>query len=180
MKKLIMIAAFALAACAADAGAVAWNTGALYLPNADGTWSATRATATTPSAWSVVVTFYADNDGSKGAALTGITGTSSTTVGGTGGMNATTSDSFAASTRYWVNAVITYTSDAGVQTMNTLDGYFTTKNQGNTTVGFQLTTALNQKILVKGTTNFTAVPEPTSAMLLLLGVAGMALRRRRA
>ena len=28
--------------------------------------------------------------------------------------------------------------------------------------------------------NFTAVPEPTSGLLMLLGVAGLALRRRRA
>ena len=36
-------------------------------------------------------------------------------------------------------------------------------------------------ILSSGTSaNFAAVPEPTSGLLMLLGVAGLALRRRRA
>ena len=37
-----------------------------------------------------------------------------------------------------------------------------------------------QKILMAGAFTTAAVPEPTSALLMLLGVAGLALRRRRA
>ena len=180
MKQLMIMLAVAFVTCVANAGAVQWNTGALYLPNADGTWGNTKASGSTAGSWAIAVTFYADDNGSKGEALTGLTGTSSTTMGNTGTMTALTSDSFVAGTKYWIDAIVTYTSNAGVQTMNSLESYFITQNQGNTTVAFQATTKLNQKILVKGTTNFTAVPEPTSAMLLLLGVAGMALRRRRA
>ena len=45
--------------------------------------------------------------------------------------------------------------------------------------GMAVSTKLaNQGILGQGT--FTAVPEPTSAMLMLVGLAGLALRRRRA
>ena len=38
----------------------------------------------------------------------------------------------------------------------------------------------DQKLTASGNFTTASVPEPTSAMLLLLGVAGMALRRRRA
>lgn len=180
MKKLMIMAAIVFAGIVANAAAVTWNTGTLYLPEADGSWSTTKASATTAGTWLAEVTFYADNNGAKGAALTGLTNTSSSSMSALGQLSAKTSSDFATSTKYWVDAIITYTSDAGTQTMDTLEGYFTTKGTGDTTVNFQLTTVLNQKIVGSDITSFTAVPEPTSGLLLLLGMAGLALKRKRA
>ena len=45
--------------------------------------------------------------------------------------------------------------------------------------GTQLTTSLSS-LTSAGSGTFTAVPEPTSGLLMLLGMAGLALRRRRA
>lgn len=54
-------------------------------------------------------------------------------------------------------------------------------NNGNTVVSFgtQGNSSLSGKSQVAGAWHAVAAPEPTSGLLLLLGVAGMALRRRR-
>ena len=51
---------------------------------------------------------------------------------------------------------------------------------GSESFGEIATLQLNTGVATKFTVSTSAVPEPTSGLLLLLGVAGMALRRRRA
>ena len=62
MKKLVIAAVAIAMGIAAQAANVNWNSGALYLPNPDGTWSSTKATSTTAGSWNLVVAFY-DADG---------------------------------------------------------------------------------------------------------------------
>ena len=46
--------------------------------------------------------------------------------------------------------------------------------------GSQTVSLGNQKTYTQNTSNWAAVPEPTSGLLLLLGMAGLALKRKRA
>ena len=96
------------------------------------------------------------------------------------------SDAILANTEYTYSIVISGTMDAltgrGVDgdfdysaaTLTTaISGSITTAGMGATT----LTTATPSAWTVSG---ITAVPEPTSGLLMLVGLAGLALRRRRA
>jgi len=176
MKKLmIAFAAVAMAACA-QAAQVKWSSGTLYTPNANGSWSADKA-STKVGTWAATMTFYSDNSGVQGAEFTpggkvtksGINAMTSA-LGETAG--AANPDGFAASTYYWAVIDISYTSAAGEQTLTSSAVRFQTQGTGATTLDMQKVGAFSSS------DKFTAVPEPTSAMLLLLGFAGLALKRK--
>ena len=172
MKKLMMIAAVVIAAVSANAANVNWNTGALYLPNADGTWSETKASGTTAGTWLATVTFYSDNAGVMGAEFAaGGTVTDTSINALTGALNGSATG-FAASTTYWAVLDLSYTTTAGTQTLTTDALQFTTKGTGATPLDFQALGAFSSA------DSYTAVPEPTSGLLILLGMAGLALRRK--
>ncbi len=195
MKKLIIVVAVACAAVLAQASTVKWNSGAVYGPNADGSLSSTRLNSTagltlTMLAWessSSLASFtagdlykwYAGSDKSKdpfGGTLSEINGavtmnTSGTSASATGTLNLGDEGQ----TVY--GAVLFVLSDSDGKDLWYME------NAGSTTTAKSVKSLGNLATKIGGTgsaTAWTAVPEPTSGLLMLLGMAGLALRRRRA
>lgn len=179
MKKII-IAAIAIAiGVVAQAANVNWNSGTLYLPNPDGTWSTTKATTTTAGAWSLVVAFY----DAKGDAFAAGGALSDDSISALNALNGTASG-FEAGKDYYMSAILTYTTDDYTFTKEFDKVAFTAKSTGATAANMQVDTVLASKMIDTsaplGWTITSNVPEPTSGLLMLLGMAGLALRRRRA
>ena len=171
MKKLMVMLGVAAMVGMANAAAVTWSTGKLFLPNADGTFSST-AGKTTQGTYTAIITFY-DGEGEKVLDQNGTWNNMQSLA------SATTTDSFAANKTYTYDALITFKpkdwKDGDTYyTMEIADGSVTIPGTGCGGVNFTNDKTLPSQWTVQG------VPEPTSGLLLLLGVAGLALRRRRA
>ena len=173
MKKLVVVFLAVAAAFAANAATFNWKlqTGADYAGMNVYALSSTTAAAvlaacesTDPAAWSSVFgdasAFQVTGNNPRAGAIGEISG-----ITDGGNMVWVIVDgSVAEGSKFWV--LNDYTIPAG----STFEPPAT---------GTAVTTKLtDQGILGQGT--FTAVPEPTSAMLMLVGLAGLALRRRRA
>ncbi len=173
MKKLTVMIGIIVASAVSYAANINWNTGVLKAPTSasDGTFSETTAKAGGYSV-SVVMAFYLDNDGVKGDAISGVSNTSSTTYGATGAVSGITSGyDFVQGNKYWAAATVVLTKGSDSWTMEVDPFKFEqTKGTGNLTV--------NMSTLGYMPTSWTAAPEPTTAILLLLGFAGLGLKRK--
>ena len=176
MKKLIITAAIVLAAVASQAAAVAWSitsvTDSPSTAKAAG-WVAYFMDGSTYSAFSALT---ADKVAEYAAG--NYTYTANTVKAARGGaVSASGSNgNYTAGDEVSAYIVLFNAADA------TAADYYAVTSVMNTTVpsvGSTFSMAYNFETATSGWQT-TAVPEPTSGLLMLLGMAGLALRRRRA
>lgn len=191
MKKIIIAAAIACVAAFAQAGTVTWGSGAMYTAaSASGGWSST--TVMSAGALVTMNVFLVD-----AATYTSISGMSQADLyAWTDGKTADYTAKNLSATDSTIAAVTAKKSDAAASTTYyaVLTAEYTDATYGDmymavakesTTSGTGIANVANifggaSTASVGGVRDWqaAAVPEPTSGLLLLLGVAGLALRRK--
>lgn len=195
MKKLMVIAAVALCAIGANAATVDWNFGEVYQnAKAHADLSTYTAYLFTESAWSEV-TALATSGAIKDTDFTGYLdskGISVATAATMGTYNigsskrSVTSSGLKATDNYYIVIADTATDGSsiwakqftGIQSYDEGAAIVTPTDPAAWSIA-KMTTSAYLKDSNKAYT-MSSVPEPTSGFLLLLGMAGLALRRRRA
>ena len=151
MKKLVVLAAMIVAGVAANAASFKWVAGNIY--GSDGS-----------TKWSGTVSLFAE----------GITDAIKTASASSGAINSTFStDAVTGGNSY--NFYMVIEDNDKTFTSSTVAVVAQATSTANILFGNMATATQNSANWVGG-----AVPEPTSGLLMLLGMAGLALRRRRA
>jgi hypothetical protein len=178
MKKIMLALAVAMIAGMTQAAAFQWNlTGVKNHTGAAPT--ASSPVAYTLYAWTV------NTEGGVGDAVT-LTGnyTGSATSAFAAFNKTTGASDLAAGTQYYVQVIL---KDGAWTYESAIAKTAATPDNGNLTINFTTGAGFAEsgaKVNFTGTnygwTQTTDVPEPTSGLLLLLGVAGLTLKRKRA
>ncbi len=194
MKQIMILAAVAITAIATQAASVSWTTDAFFTPGTDGAFTETKTARGTVTGYlweiadaatyaiyasdtsKIYAEFGKEGYGALGAATASATSTSTRKVALDG-----TTDWAVGDTAY---ALVLYTYNDG-----TKDWYIANaaKYDGMDSLGVTVS-SLNgykggligedpQGAAITGWST-AVVPEPTSGLLLLIGVAGLALRRK--
>ena len=186
MKKLLIVAAVAMAAIASNAAAVTWSTGGL----AYGGSTLAKETAT-GYLWIISSTEYGSYSSyTDGEALSKaiygdykskLADADATAASGKKGALPLT-DGVEYSAGDSIYAVVLYTTTQGGKDYFMGNaGYVTLESAQDVEVSNMATfIGGNQNSMTSNATAWAAVPEPTSGLLLLLGMAGLALKRKRA
>ena len=171
MKKLMIMLAAVATAVVCNAAAVNWASGAVY--KTDGVTKVGKGATD----YLVTINFFTDAAGTE--AVTGLTGDLTASTSGTGSKYSGVVDGFTANKDYYAQIVIT---TAGYEAKSEI-AKFTSQATGDTSLNFSDGSGFASGFTGFSTANagaWQAVPEPTSGLLLLLGVAGLALKRKRA
>lgn len=168
MKKLMIIIGAAMLAGFANAAAVSWNSG-VFTAGFTGPSGETLANST---AYTMTVSFYSD---AAGANL--VTTSVQTKAKANGAYNSKTEDVFTAGGTYYASALLQ--ENEGTKSTGFTLAAFSVPSNGDGNINFT-TGAGFTDVKLQYTTGWMAAPEPTSGLLMLLGMAGLALRRKRA
>lgn len=176
---MIALASVAMAAVV-QAATVSWGSGAIYTPGADGSFGTSKATANSVNyyLWTMDAETYAATTLDSIAKLDISTATASgknSALGGTVSYKDNTTYN-AGDTVNWA-IIFTYTDGDGKEWYIANKGSGTVDDLGSALSFSNLASSSSAYETVGG---WSSVPEPTSGLLILLGVAGLALRRRRA
>ena len=164
MKKLILTLAIGCMAAIAQASAVNWTL--TQIKGMDG-----NLIGATSGTYKALVTFY----DAEGAAISEAT-SSANSSNAMSGMSGSWSGA-AISTTYYADIVIT---DSAGNTLSSEKAKFTTSAAATYSINFSNGTGFADRTAKVDYGAWQSVPEPTSGLLLLLGMAGLALKRKRA
>ena len=195
MKKLMIAAVAALLAVVSNAASVKWASGTIYTAsNAEGTsgsGTSYRANTGTRLVTAYLYTLTADQyataltmstaDLYSNYSSTAATATKTSTAMGLADITQSGLPDGSTEAPQTVYGLVLYVDTATAAAYDGVDA-FVKSYVGSAT--WQNTTGANLSNLASSQANWTAVgaavPEPTSGLLMLLGMAGLALRRRRA
>ena len=166
MKKLLVLAAVVVASVAANAASFKWSAGNIYASN--GTDKYTGSV--------VLYAYLSDASGSTDNIASAIA-VSTVTASSAGAVAATTFSSDSLEGGNYYNFFFTATETVGGTEYTFTSGPVTKAAYATQT---QTIAFGNMSTATLASGAWVAAPEPTSGLLMLLGMAGLALRRRRA
>ena len=182
MKKLIIALAAVAMAAVVQAATVSWGSGTIYTPGAEGAFTTTKAAASSVSyyLWTLDAETYASTtlDG-----IVKLDKSSATANGKNSALGGTVSykDTTTYDAKDTVNWAILFTYTDG----DSKEWYIANKGSGTvddlgSALSFSNLASASSTYATVGGWTAASVPEPTSGLLLLLGMAGLALKRKRA